>query len=62
MCIINNDYVSHSIEVEILADNKLIVKNGTTTVELSVDKERLCRCVRQQVEYGEILVFIIRHQ
>ena len=41
--------------MEILADNKVTVKNGTTTVELNVDKERLCRCVRQQVEYNEIL-------
>ena len=41
---------SHSIEVEILSDNKLIVKNGTATVELITDKERLCRCVRQQVK------------
>lgn len=58
MSIINNIYVSHSIEVEILANNKLIVKNGTATVELSVDKERLCRCVRQQVEYDVILVLL----
>lgn len=45
----SNEKDSHSIEVEILADNKLIVKNGTTTMELTVDKERLCRCVRQQI-------------
>ena len=43
-------YPSHSIEVEILPDNKIIVKNGTATIELTTDKERLCRCVRQQVK------------
>jgi len=42
--------------VEILADNKLIVKNTTTIIELAVDKERLCRCVRQQVKYSELPV------